>query len=656
MKRKCFFFVLVLIYLFASVSVLSVGIPEVIQIKVQIDNKIAKVNDKDVTMEAPPMIIKNRTFVPLRFISDAFGANIGWDAASQTVFINMDNPAFLRNETMEQETEIKRLNELLKIKDESIKSLTEEIKKKNGEIDSLKEENSKLKQDILALQSEIENLKKSINTDIEYKNIQVFVNGKKIYTKLEPFLLKGKVFASLEDICKPLGKKFKWDSLKNIFYIEEVSEGEQPAQDVPEKIGIYTNSFGYYIYVADPIKNRVIKYSTDGLYLDTIIKTVSTHTSGEKWELKKVVDVVTCRLTDVIGVADAITGYSYIYEISGHTHHKNGRLGYGEGELQELWGVAMTETNETKSQALLDRKGCKISHWNPPPGGIKDPRDGLWDMDVGEKGTGDGQLMYPEGICYDKKQNLWVADTGNSRVVEFDFRGRFVRNLMDDFEEPCAVGVDFLSSQGDKLYVLDRGTKTIHVFSSSRERIKLIHLDVMERPSSMTIDMDNNIWVTDIYQNKAYKYNQEGAQLLVVDNLITPAEVKRDIVRVFVGKYIMNINDKIKANDDPPFEEDGQTYVPVLRVSEGFGAKITSDDGEDHLIVEFKDRIVELWKGKKKALVNSVEVSLDSPPILRRYRLFITYADYGKLFPVSVSYNPRDVRYSAASISFIHPK
>jgi len=96
---------------------------------------------------------------------------------------------------------------------------------------------------------------------------------------------------------------------------------------VAEKIGIYTNSFGYYIYVADPVKNRVIKYTNDGYFISVIIPTTSTHASGEKWVLKKVVDIVTCRLTDVIGVADAITGHSYIYELNGHTHHKNGNPG-----------------------------------------------------------------------------------------------------------------------------------------------------------------------------------------------------------------------------------------------------------------------------------------------------------------------------------------
>jgi DNA-binding beta-propeller fold protein YncE len=426
----------------------------------------------------------------------------------------------------------------------------------------------------------------------------------------------------------------------------------------PEKIGIYTNSFGYYVYVADPINNRVLKYSTDGLFLDTVIKTVTTHSSGEKWELKKVVDIVTCRLTDVIGVADAMTGHSYIYEMTGHSHHKNGKPGNGKGELQEMWGVAMTETNETKSQALLDRKGCKVSHWNPPPGGIKDPRDGLWVRDFGGKGTGDGQLMFPEGMAYDKKQNLWVADTGNGRVVEFDLKGKFIRNLTDNMKEPCAVGFDFLSSQGNKLYVLDRGTKTVHVFSSDIKPLKVIKLAGMDRPSSMTIDCDNNIWVTDVNLNKAFKYNQAGKQLLVIDKLINPVETKRTIVRVFINKYIMTINDVIKAVDAPPFIQSGKTLVPLKAISEGLGAKVDYNGKirKGQITVRLGNKVVVVWIGETKGTVDGKTVTLEVPPMIKKGRTFVPVRFISEGLGCQVNWNPKDLRYSAGAVTVIYPK
>ena len=426
----------------------------------------------------------------------------------------------------------------------------------------------------------------------------------------------------------------------------------------PEKIGIYTNSFGYYIYVADPIANRVLKYSTDGLFLDTVIKTVSTHVSGDKWELKKVVDVVTCRLTDVIGVADAITGHSYIYELNGHTHHKNGKPGTGKGELQEMWCTAMTEKEETKSQALLDRKGCKVSHWNPPPGGIKDPKDGLWVRDFGGKGTGNGQLMYPEHMCYDKKQNLWVADTGNSRVVEFDLKGNFIRNLTDNYKEPCAVGVDFLSTQGEKFYVLDRGTKKVHIYKKDLTPIRVISLTNASKPSGMTIDAENNIWVSDVNLNKMFKYNQEGKQILVVDNLINPKEVKRIIVRVYIGKYIMTINDVVKALDAPPFIQNGKTMVPLKAISEGLGAKVEYNGKirKGQITVKLGGKEVVVWIGETKGTVDGKSVTLEVPPMIKKGRTFVPVRFISEGLGCQVNWNPKDLRYSAGAVTVVYPK
>jgi hypothetical protein len=42
-------------------------------------------------LDVPPMIIKGRTMVPLRFIAEAFGAKVGWDAPIQEITIELKN-------------------------------------------------------------------------------------------------------------------------------------------------------------------------------------------------------------------------------------------------------------------------------------------------------------------------------------------------------------------------------------------------------------------------------------------------------------------------------------------------------------------------------------------------------------------------------------
>ncbi len=56
---------------------------------------IATINSKNVyisgdtkALDVPPMVIDGRTLIPVRFVAEAFGANVDWDEATQTVVIN----------------------------------------------------------------------------------------------------------------------------------------------------------------------------------------------------------------------------------------------------------------------------------------------------------------------------------------------------------------------------------------------------------------------------------------------------------------------------------------------------------------------------------------------------------------------------------------
>ncbi len=52
-----------------------------------IGDRTAQVNGKAVTLEAAPRITSSRTFVPLRFVAEAFGADVTWNAGTRTATI-----------------------------------------------------------------------------------------------------------------------------------------------------------------------------------------------------------------------------------------------------------------------------------------------------------------------------------------------------------------------------------------------------------------------------------------------------------------------------------------------------------------------------------------------------------------------------------------
>ncbi|GMK42128.1 hypothetical protein PCCS19_51870 [Paenibacillus sp. CCS19] len=55
--------------------------------KLSIGSKAATVNGKAITLNAAPEVYNSRTYVPLRFISEAFGEQVEWDSMNQFVWI-----------------------------------------------------------------------------------------------------------------------------------------------------------------------------------------------------------------------------------------------------------------------------------------------------------------------------------------------------------------------------------------------------------------------------------------------------------------------------------------------------------------------------------------------------------------------------------------
>jgi len=58
-----------------------------IKVNLQIDNKTATHNGKKMELIVPPKLIKGSTYVPLRFVSESFGAVVDWDNKTRSVSI-----------------------------------------------------------------------------------------------------------------------------------------------------------------------------------------------------------------------------------------------------------------------------------------------------------------------------------------------------------------------------------------------------------------------------------------------------------------------------------------------------------------------------------------------------------------------------------------
>ena len=61
------------------------------QFRMRVGSSQALVNGRDTMLDAPPRLISGTVYVPLRFVSEALGANVVWDDAKDTVIITSED-------------------------------------------------------------------------------------------------------------------------------------------------------------------------------------------------------------------------------------------------------------------------------------------------------------------------------------------------------------------------------------------------------------------------------------------------------------------------------------------------------------------------------------------------------------------------------------
>lgn len=56
-------------------------------VEMTIDSSVMSVNSQEITLDVPPQIVDDRTLVPARAVAESFGAEVAWDGDTRTVII-----------------------------------------------------------------------------------------------------------------------------------------------------------------------------------------------------------------------------------------------------------------------------------------------------------------------------------------------------------------------------------------------------------------------------------------------------------------------------------------------------------------------------------------------------------------------------------------
>ncbi|MCB1191297.1 MAG: 6-bladed beta-propeller [Leptospiraceae bacterium] len=156
-------------------------------------------------------------------------------------------------------------------------------------------------------------------------------------------------------------------------------------------------------------------------------------------------------------------------------------------------------------------------------------KKGYFKKRFGGKGSGPGEFYGPSGIAISKKDQLYVADSGNNRIQKLNLDGKFIQ--------------DFGKTGKGKLF----------------------------SPAGLTIAEDNSIYVADMANKRIVNFDEEGnyIQEFSHENMRKPRNVKVHDGRFFVSDEIngmMIFNSKIdKWTRISSFMDETGKYVKLLR-------------------------------------------------------------------------------------------
>jgi predicted membrane-bound mannosyltransferase/sugar lactone lactonase YvrE len=146
---------------------------------------------------------------------------------------------------------------------------------------------------------------------------------------------------------------------------------------------------------------------------------------------------------------------------------------------------------------------------------------------IGAPGLGEGRLRRPAGIWVDAQLNIWVADSGNNRIVKYDPEGNYLLTLDGSatpngtFTEPWAVAIDWDGT----VFVVDTWAHQIHKFSPDLQYVKSWGSPAVNPnpgpydlfgPRDITFDAAGNLWVSDTGNKRLIQYTDDGEALQVV--------------------------------------------------------------------------------------------------------------------------------------------
>jgi len=218
-----------------------------------------------------------------------------------------------------------------------------------------------------------------------------------------------------------------------------------------------------------------------------------------------------------------------------------GSCGTGNGQFGQAWGVKF----DASGNIWVADDGCsRVEEWNSSGTYLMAIGTGYQGAggSICTNGTGNGQMNTPTGLAIDASGNIWVAEWYNNRVQEFNSSGTFLLAIGSGYNGVSGtkthsgsgngqlnVPLDVAFDLSGNVWVADSYNNRVQEFNSSGTFLLAIGTGYngvsgtktnsgggngqLNNPQGLAFDASGNIWVADGNNCRAEEFNSSGTYL-----------------------------------------------------------------------------------------------------------------------------------------------
>ena len=114
---------------------------------------------------------------------------------------------------------------------------------------------------------------------------------------------------------------------------------------------------------------------------------------------------------------------------------------------------------------------------------------------IGENGSGNKQLNYPRGICFDPYGSMYVSDENNHRIAVFESNGNFHDIKHPQIKNPWGIAFD----PHGNLHVVsyDSSIHGVNIFTPEGHHLQTYGDKNLTSPSAIAIDEEGYSFVVE---------------------------------------------------------------------------------------------------------------------------------------------------------------